>query len=143
MTQQNGEPPLGGETERRYELAGDGLQITYRQVTIPDNGTSQSLSYRDPDGNNRTFGGNEIHSQTSELGTLLTVTLQIILATNEETKLTLLLPGVHPPLANVPIKTLAILTRSIYPTIGPPIEGQLPTYQVYNLQGTAKTIFYP
>ena len=88
------------------------------------------------------FSGTEIRSQQSELGTILTVTLQIILATGEETKLTLLLPPLHATLEEVPIKTLAIGTKSINPTMGPPIEGQLLTYRVFHLEGNRKLIFY-
>ena len=144
MTQDNGEPTPGGGNELRYKLAGDGMQITYSQVTTPDNVTTQSLRYQGPDENQAvTFPGNNIRSQTSELGTLLTVTLQIILATGDETKLTLLLPPFHLTLGEQPIKTLAIRTRSIDPTIGPPLEGQMLTYQVSYLEGTARHIFFP
>ncbi len=138
MTQHNGEPQPGGGFERDYALVGDGLQITYRQVSIPDAGTTESLSYQGPDGT-RTFTGNALRFQKSELGTLLTVTLQSIQeVTGEEIKLTLLLPGVHLAVGagtgTVPIQTLAIRTSSLDPSKGSP-------YQVYHLQGTVRWIF--
>ena len=139
MTQQNGEPQPGGGFERLYSFTGDGLQITYSQVTEPDAGTTDSLSYQDPDGNH-TFIGNALRFQTSEMGRLLSVTLQVNQDTGEEIKLTVLLPGVHRAFGTVPIQTLAIRTSSLNPTNSPP--GQVQTYQVYHLEGTDKLIFF-
>jgi hypothetical protein len=138
MTQYNGEPQPGGGLEQVYALVGDGLEITYSQVSIPDAGTTESLIYQGPDGK-RAFTGNALRFQTNELGTLLTVTLQSIQeVTEEEIKLTLLLPGVHLAVVvgagTVPIQTLAIKTISLDPTKGP-------SYQVYQLQGTVRWIF--
>jgi hypothetical protein len=137
---------MPGENKLEYSLAGDGAHITYAQVTTDDNGPtqSQSLSYQGPDGQG-SWSGNAIRFQGSELGTLLTVTLQVIQATMEETILTLLLPDVEPKLgpAPEPIQTLAIRTRRIDPTIGPPATGQVQTYQVYHLEGTRTFSMFP
>ena len=142
MTQHSGEPLVspGSGDQRRYDLAGDGwqIQITITHITWPLDRTFLSLRYQGPGGNG-TVTGDAIRSQTSELGTLLTVTLQIILATGEETKLTLLLPDVHPtgpPEWTANIETLAILTTSLDLTAGPSTKGQTQTYQVFQLEGT-------
>ncbi len=142
MTQQNGEPLVspGSGDQRRYDLAGDGLQIqiTSTHLTWPLDLTILSFSYQGSGGNG-TFTGDAIRSQTSELGTLLTVTLQIIQVTGEEIKLTILLPAVNltgAPESGVTIETLAILTKSIDITTGPSPTGQTQTYQVYQLEGT-------
>ncbi len=144
MTLQNGEPVVspGRGDQRRYDLAGDGLQIqiTSTHLTWPLDITILSLSCQGP-GVDGTFSRNDIRSQTSELGTLLTVTLQIIQVTGEETKLTVLLPAVNlagSPESGVNIETLAILTKTIDMTIGPSPAGQTQTYQVYQLEGTVR-----
>ncbi len=150
MTQQNGGAPVspGDGDQRRYDLAGDGwqIQITSTRITWPIILPIQSsLSYQGPDGNG-TFSGDDIRSLDSESGTLLTVTLQIIQATGEETKLTVLLPAVNPtgsPEWTANIKTLAILTKSIGMTTGPSPRGQTQTYQVYELEGTLTYTLLP
>lgn len=142
MIQQSGEPVVspGRGDQRRYDLAGDGwqIQITFTDITWPLALTFLSLRYQGPGGNG-TVSGNAIRLLTSELGTLLTVTLQIIQAAGEETKLTLLLPDVHPtgsPEWTANIQTLAILTTSLDLTTGPSATGQTQTYQVSQLEGT-------
>lgn len=149
MTQQNGEPVVspGDGDQRRYDLAGDGwqIQITYTHIKWPLDRTILLLSYQGPGGNG-TVSGDAIRSQTSELGTLLTVTLQIIQVTGEEIKLTILLPAVNPtgsPEWSANIKTLAIVTKSIGMTTGPSPTGQVQTYQVYELEGTVTYTLLP
>jgi hypothetical protein len=135
MTQHNGGLLPGRGFEQDYILAGDGIQITYRHISMLDAPPIQELSYQGPDGN-RTFTGNILHFQMSELGTLLTVTLQSIQeVTGEVIKLTLLLPDLHLVSGDgtAPIQTLAIRTSSLDPSKGPP-------YQVYHLQGTVRWI---
>src|SRR3984893_13239504 len=118
MTQDNGERHPGGGYERIDELAGDGVEIAYRLEDIPDVGTSHSLSYQGPDGT-LTFTGTNLRFQPSEMGTLLSVTLNVNQGTGEEIKLTVLLPAVRHALGRVPIQTLAIRTNSRHPSSGP------------------------
>ena len=139
MTQQNGEPQPGGGYERQYVLTGDGLQITCSQVSMPEAVTTESLSYQGPDGNH-SFSGNALRFQTSEMGSLLSVTLHINQGRGEEIKLTLLLPGVRRAFGKVPISTLAIRTSSFDPTNGP--SEQVQSYQVYHLEGTDSLNFF-
>ena len=139
MTQHNGEPQPGGGYERRYELAGDGVQIAYRLEDIPDVGTRQSLSYQGPDGN-LTFTDTNLRFQTSEMGTLLSVTLNVNQGTGEEIKLTVLLPTVRQALGGVPIQMLAIRTSNRHPSTGP--AEQVQTYEVYHLQGTDSGLIF-
>src|SRR6266849_5332426 len=134
MTQQNGEAPVspGDGDQRRYDLAGDGwqIQITSTRITWPIIlPTTLSLSYQGLGGGG-TFSGDAIRSQTSEIGTLLTVTLPNNKETLREEKITLtvLLPDVHPtgsPEWSANIKTVAILTTSIVVTT----PGTSPTGQ--------------
>jgi hypothetical protein len=139
MTQHNGEPQPGGGYERIYELAGDGVQITYRLEDIPDASTSHSLSYQGPDGN-LTFTDSGLRFQTSDMGTLLSVTLHVNQGTGEEIKLTVLLPDVGLALGKVPIQTLAIRTSSRRPSTGPAEQVQI--YEVYRLQGTDSGLIF-
>lgn len=133
MTQHNQDIPAGLGFEQEYILTGDGLQITYSSVNLLDVPPKQSLSYQGPDGS-RTFTNNALRFQTSELGTLLTVTLQSIQeVTGEEIKLTLLLPDQDLAAGGgtAPIQTLAIRTSSLNP-------GKSLSYRDYHLQGTVR-----
>ena len=151
MTQQNGEAPVspGDGDQTRYDLTGDGWQIQFISTHIkwPIDITTLSLSYQGPDGNG-TFSGDAIRSQTSEIGTLLTVTLPNNKETLREEKITLtvLLPDVHPtgsPEWTANIKTVAILTTSIGMTTDPSSTGQVQSYQVYELEGTLTFTILP
>src|SRR2546423_1674703 len=151
MTQQNGEAPVspGDGDQRRYDLAGDGVQIQFTSTHIkwPIDITTLSFSYQGPDGNG-TFSGEAIRSQTGEIGTLLTVTLPNNKETLREEKITLsvLLPDVHPtgsPEWTANIKTVAILTTSIGMTMGTSSTGQVQTYRVYELDGTLTFTILP
>jgi hypothetical protein len=129
MTQQNQEP-------NQYQLTGDGLQITYTPGN--DNGQPQ-LDYQGSHGN-LTFTANDIRSEETMPGTLITVFLVRTVDTGSVT-LTLLLPGVN--LAGTteqPIQTIAIETQNLFSILDRNKARQTQTYQVYNLQGTAQYI---
>ena len=129
MTQQNQEP-------NQYQLTGDGLQITYTPGN--DNGQPQ-LGYQGSHGN-LTFTANDIRSEETLPGTLITIFLVRTVDTGSVT-LTLLLPGVN--LAGTteqPIQTIAIETQNLFSILDRNKARQTQTYQVYNLQGTARYI---
>ena len=129
MTQQNQEP-------NQYQLTGDGLQITYTPGN--DNGQPQ-LGYQGSHGN-LTFTANDIRSEETVPGTLITIFLVRTVDTGSVT-LTLLLPGVN--LAGTteqPIQTIAIETQNLFSILDRNKARQTQTYQVYNLQGTARYI---
>jgi len=133
MTQHNQGIPAGRGFQQDYILSGDGLQITYSSVNLLDVPPKQSLSYQSSDGS-RAFTGIALRFQKSELGTLLTVTLQSIQeVTGEEIKLTLLLPELDLTTGSgtASIQTLAIRTSSLDQSKGS-------SYQVYHLQGTVR-----
>jgi len=148
--------PNGGN-ELQYNLTGDGIQITYNQVTGLEHST-QTFSYQGPDGN-RSFTGNDIHLEQSQLGTLLTVNLGTIHGL-EEIQLTLIVPQVDlggrsdGPEVGKPmtensqsVSTLLIRRSTVYPPAVPPEGVPMPRpirrYQAYNLQGTAKLSIHP
>jgi len=129
MTQQNQEP-------NQYQLTSDGLQITYTPSN--DNGQPQ-LGYQGSHGN-LTFTANDIRSEETVPGTLITIFLVRTVDTGSVT-LTLLLPGVN--LAGTteqPIQTIAIETQNLFSILDRNKARQTQTYQVYNLQGTARYI---
>jgi hypothetical protein len=130
MTQQNQEP-------NQYQLTGDGLQITYTPSN--DNNGQPQLGYQGSHGN-LTFTANDIRSEETVPGTLITIFLVRTVDTGSVT-LTLLLPGVN--LAGTteqPIQTIAIETQNLFSILDRNKARQTQTYQVYNLQGTAQYI---
>ena len=148
--------PNGGN-EIQFNLTGDGIQITYSQVTGLEHST-QTFSYQGPDGN-RSFTGNDIHLEQSQLGTLLIVNLGTIHGL-EEIQLTLIVPQVDlggrsdgpeagKPITenSEPVATLLIRRSTVYPPAAPsegvPTPSPIRRYQAYNLDGTAKLIIHP
>ena len=130
MTQQNFTPNL-------YQLAGDGIQITY---TLSNIAGQPAFNYQDANGNSFNFTGNDIRTEESTLGVLVTV---FLLRTVDQgsTTLTLLLPGVN--LANTTqqnIQTIAIVTSNLFSILERNTPRQTSTYQIYNLQGTAQFV---
>jgi hypothetical protein len=129
MTQQNQEP-------NQYQFTSDGLQITYTPGN--DNGQPQ-LGYQGSHGN-LTLTANDIRSEETVLGTLITIFLVRTVDTGSVT-LTLLLPGIN--LAGTteqPIQTIAIETQNLFSILDRNQARQTQIYQVYNLQGTARYI---
>jgi hypothetical protein len=126
MTQQNNVPNV-------YQLAGDGIQVTY---TVSNTNGEAQLDYQDSQGS-RTFTGNQVNSEQSPLGTLVTV---FLLQTVDmgSTTLTLVVPGVN--LGNTtaqPIETFAVVTNNLFSILEMHKPRQTQVYQIYSLQGTA------
>lgn len=128
MTQQSQEP-------NQFELTGDGVQITYQSGHFIDRPNLPQFTYQDAE-NNLTFNKDEIRTQQSELGTLVSVSLKITVDAGA-TILTLLLPSIN--LAGETeqsFETLAIVTQSFGIL---PREGARLVYEdVLDLQGTAR-----
>ena len=116
-----------------YQLAGDGIQITY---TVSNTNGEAQLDYQDAQGS-RTFTGNQVNSEQSPLGTLITVFLLQTIDTGSIT-LTLVVPGVN--LGNTteqPIATFAVVTNNLFSILEIHTPRQTQVYQIYALQGTA------
>jgi hypothetical protein len=118
-----------------FVLAGDGLHVSYstaRQVGGPQ------FHYQDA-GQNTVFQGEQIRTAESELGTLVTVVIQMTVDRGSTT-FTLLLPRVvlRDP-QSAPISTLGITTMHTRPVVGP-VQGQTDFYTTQQLQGTATFI---
>jgi len=112
------------------------IQISYSTSSI----TGQPLfSYKDSKGTH-SFKGDEIRAQDTEMGTMVTVTLESI-PDFRVTTLTLLLPAINLDGSAREFKTIAIRTTS-KTTIGGPrfAKGVLQYYEVIDLKGTANSV---
>lgn len=120
-----------------YELSYGDVGLTYSTTSIDG---SPRFNFREAE-RNLNFSGEQIRTQATELGTEVTVTLEVIPDLRTVT-LTLLVPAIN--LGNeteVGFATAAIETTN-HTTIGGPrlITGPLQTYRVIPLEGTAKNV---
>ena len=121
-----------------FELSDDHIQVTYSSSSFAG---SPLLNYRDGT-INREFGGDEIRSVETEIGELLTVTLEQIPDLRTVT-FTLILPLVNvlPGSAGTHIQVPGITTTT-YTTIAGPVLGSEKTYSQVNLRGTAQAVAF-
>jgi hypothetical protein len=120
-----------------FELGNYSTQVTYSSTSL----TGQpQLNYRD-DTNIRNFVGEEIRFQETEIGQLITVTLESGAADAPPVTFTLVLPEVNvmPQSGGTQIQVPGILTttRSLF---GGPRLGAEKTYSTVNLRGTAQFV---
>jgi hypothetical protein len=119
-----------------FELFGESIQVSYSSTNILG---GPILSYRDPQ-RSLSFRGAEIRSQETELGELITVTLEAIQDLRTVT-FTLMLPivAVMPQSSGSYIRVPGVTTTNPTTIAGPP-PGPEKLYSVVNLQGTAQFI---
>jgi hypothetical protein len=119
-----------------FELSGDSIQVTYSSTSILG---GPILSYRDAQ-RSLSFRGEEIRSQDTELGELVTVTLEAIPDLRSIT-FTVILPvvTVMPQSSGLLIQVPGVTTTNPTTIAGPP-PGPQKLYSVVNLQGTAQSI---
>jgi hypothetical protein len=117
----------------RYDLYGGGITVSY----TPANIAGQPLfSYHDATQTKNFTGKDQIHTESTVIGTLVTVFLMRTID-GPSTSFSLLLPAVRlPPSNSTPITTEGITTLHRGTFIGPP-TGQIQSYTVVELQGTA------
>lgn len=121
-----------------FELSGDYIQVTYSSSSF----TGDPLfSYRDPSTNVQ-FSGNDIRSESTEIGELLTVTLEQISDLRTVT-FTLVLPVVNllPKSAGTCIQVPGITTTT-HTSIAGPVLGPEKTYSQVTLSGTAQAVIF-
>lgn len=123
-----------------YELSCHDVQVTYSTTSI--SGVPQ-LSYQDCQ-KTLNFSGDEIRTAESEIGTLVTVTLNSSPDLQTET-LTLLIPLIN--LTNqqdtAEIETMGIMTVAKTTIAGPNlIQGQVQTYFTLHLTGISRFVFF-
>jgi len=125
-------------TPNMFQLSGHHVHISYTTTGIDG---KPSLSYQDAH-NGKSFRGDEIRAVECELGTLVSVTLRLTPDAGG-TSLSLLIPrmrinqGEH---AQVRTECITTMHRfSIAPQL---LHGQLDTYSVVALAGTAQYVVF-
>ena len=128
----------GFQQANLFELSGDDIQITYSSSSFAG---PPLFSYRDGI-INRQFNGKEIHCVKSDMGKLLTVTLEQIPDLRTVT-FTLILPSVTvlPPSAGTHLQVPGITTTTHTTIAGPPL-GPDKTYAQVTLKGTAQAVIF-
>ena len=123
----------------KFDLRGMGVSVDYATTSFTGDPT---LSYTQG-GKTQNFRGDQIRTQETELGFLVTVT---IAATPDlsTTTFTLVVPRVNLPQGQpVRIRTQGITTVSKTSIGGPDlVSGQVQTYQVTPLVGTASFVWF-
>ena len=118
-----------------YELTGTRLKVTYSSSNIAGKPLMTIRQGR----KDQQFTGNEIKTDKTQIGQLITVTLE----TQPDRKTVLfsvLLPDVNlPDSQKANIKTEAVVT-TIKTTIAGPPKGQVQTYKTVLLSGTARSV---
>ena len=130
MVSQNAEPNL-------FELHGHEAHITYSTTSI---GGKPQFVYRDKE-QSYSFSGDEIRTQDSELGTLVSVSL-VRTVDQGSTSLTLVLPSVN--LAGETqqhFKTFAVVTKHLV-GIQPGQKGARELYHEFSLEGKAQFVVF-
>jgi hypothetical protein len=119
-----------------FELHGNSIHVTYSSTNILG---GPILSYRD-DQKSLSFRGEEIMISETELGELITVTLETIPDLKTVT-FSLILPivTVMPQSGGIRIKVPGITTTNPTTIAGPP-PGPQKLYSIVNLRGTAQFI---
>ena len=122
-----------------FELTGAYKQIRIIYSTTSITGQPQ-FHYQDQQ-RDLTFTGGDIRSLDSEIGMLITVTLEVIPDLHTLT-LTLLIPQINLDEGNESsFSTQAILTTHLTSIGGPNlVKGPLQTYEVVALEGTARLV---
>ncbi|WP_207714036.1 DUF6174 domain-containing protein [Scytonema sp. UIC 10036] len=119
-----------------FELSGASVEVSYSDTSVLG---GPRLNYRD-NNINRTFIGEEIRVQETELGQLITVTLEAIPDLRTVT-FTLILPLVKPSTASERVRIqVPGITTTTQTTIAGPGPGAEKTYTTINLKGTAQFI---
>jgi hypothetical protein len=136
--------PAAAETVRlepnSYELAGGGLRVTY----LTEGGRARpgpTLRYQDAS-HSLLFTGDDIRTEETALGRLVTVTLRMRVDV-DRTTFTLVVPHVNlGPGGEATIRTIGITTLHREPfTLEPPV-GPVETYRVTRLAGTARHVAF-
>ena len=114
------------------------VRISYSTSSIMG---EPNLNYKDSKGSQR-FTGEEIRTQKTEIGTMVTVTLETVPDLRVVT-LTLLVPAINLDGSAREFKTIAIRTTS-RTTIGGPrlVKGAVQSFEVIDLKGTANSVVF-
>lgn len=124
-------------TPNHYQLSGHHLHVTYSTSGIDG---KPSLTYQDSH-QSKSFKGDEIRTVECDLGTLVSVTLRLTVDVGSTT-LSVLIPRMRiAPASVAAIHTDCITTVHSMPFIAV-VQGQLDTYTVTSLHGTAQVVTF-
>jgi len=128
---------MAGQQPNLYELSGDGIQVTYSTSSIQG---QPIFNYHDAT-HAKTFTGDQIKTEPSSIGTLVTVVINLTIDAGSTT-FTLLIPQINltpPSVANITTEGITTLHKL---TIVGPSNGQSEFYTSHTLQGTASVVFF-
>jgi hypothetical protein len=140
MSRKEGTASMVANNQLQYTLQNQDLKITYLASGF------QGLPYLTYQDQTQTlnFKGAEIRTAETEIGTLVTVTLQLTVDAGS-TSFSSLIPAIT--LANTQatevFKTVGVLTVHKTGLAGPPISGARETYEVCELDGNAHAVEVP
>jgi hypothetical protein len=117
-----------------YQLGGNHLHVTY--VTSGLDG-QPTMSYQDAH-QSKSFRGDELRALECDLGTLVSVTLRMTVDTGS-TSLSLFIPRMQiAEGTTAPVHTNCVTTMHRFSVIPQFNQGQLDTYSITALHGTAR-----
>ena len=123
----------GLDRANTFELSGKSIHVSYESTSFAGVPT---LSYRDNE-ISRSFSGEEIHLEDTEIGQLITVTLKAI-ADGDRVTFSLVLPIVTlRKNAAIRIKVPGLTVTHPSTIAGPP-PGPEKLYSIVNMKGTAQ-----
>ncbi|MEA2139220.1 MAG: hypothetical protein QOG56_2370 [Solirubrobacteraceae bacterium] len=123
-------------TPTSYTLQGDGVHVSYSTTSFQG---QPRFDYHDGRVT-QSFVGDEIRTEQTEIGTLVTVTIMLTVDRGS-TSFSLLLPTVNVgPSKSAPISTIGITTRHRFAIPASLNLGQTELYTVTQLTGTAEDI---
>jgi hypothetical protein len=136
QTIQNAMPTV---TPNLYHLSGHHLHVTYSPAGIDGRPT---MTYQDAH-QSKSFKGEDIRTVESDLGTLVSVTLRMTPDVGSTT-LSVIIPRIRiTPVSIAHVRTECITTVHSTPFAPPQsIQGQLDTYTVTSLHGTAQAVVF-
>jgi hypothetical protein len=129
----------GRSTPNLFELQGAGVQVSYSTTSI----TGAPLFHYQDASHDASFSGEQITVAKSNLGRLVTVTIDTV-PDRHVLSFTLVLPDVTlPDTGEARIRTFGVLT-TVKTTIGGPafLRGQVQSYRVKQLNGAAKRVSF-
>jgi hypothetical protein len=121
-----------------FELSGHGIQISYSTTSF----SGKPLFTYHNHNQIKQFSGDEIQTETTVLGTLVTVTI-FLTPDRGSTTFTLLVPKINlnpPGFTTAHVTTEGITTLHKLAVVGPQPQGQTEFYTVHELRGTATIV---
>lgn len=121
-----------------YDLKGHGVHVSYSTTSIAG---VPLLTVEDRSGTH-SFRGDQIRVQDTELGRLVTVTVETV-PDLRSVSFSVLLPPFHLDGTEGELHTTAIRTTARTSIAGPRlVKGQVNSYEVVDLRGTAKAVAF-